>query len=452
MTPLPEVTAAEAADDFGWFDAHPNRSSRLTVLTSVSRLYATKRIRQHRKTGKVIKTPYGCETHFRVKQVDLSGFDHLCKCLDALTQRPFAFVIRGEPLSDTDLNKTRRLAHSDPETGEAAAFAEHKRSWFAGDVDKVKKPAALDPIADPEGAIEYLIGLLPPELHDASCWWQFTCSQSLPGCEDRLSARLWFWLLDPLDDASLTRWAHCANKVSKLIDPSIYRVVQPHYIADPVFEEGMRDPLPRRHGVRIGLDKAVSLLIPEPSADDRYVGGDGYVGLGIEGHLAEIGGERGFRAPMVSAIAAYFTANGSEANPDVIKARVREAIAHADPGGRTAAELDRYCSDRHLNDIVEWVRARERVNPRPATTQSPGEFLQSLSGSVPVGSERVKTIRAIAQHLLRQRYLNPRLAVSLVDAFNQVRCTPPLPNEQVRAIVNALATREINAATGANNA
>jgi hypothetical protein len=132
----------------------------------------------------------------------------------------------------------------------------------------------------------------------------------------------------------------------------------------------MRDPLPRRHGVRVGLDKAVTLLIPEPSAEDPYVEGEGYVGLGIEGHLAEIGGERGFRAPMVSAIAAYFTANGADTNPEPIKGSVREAIARADPGERGAADIARYCSDRHLNDIVGWVRARERANPRPASADS----------------------------------------------------------------------------------
>jgi hypothetical protein len=314
----------------------------------------------------------------------------------------------------------------------------------------VKKPVAIDPVTDPEGAIEHLIGLLPPEIHDASCWWQFTCSQNLPDCEDTLSARLWFWLIEPLGEAALTRWANCANKVGKIVDSSLYRVVQPHYIAGPIFDEGMRDPLPRRHGVRIGLDDAVSLLIPEPSADDPYVGGEGYVGLGIEGHLAEIGGERGFRAPIVSAIAANFTANGAEANPEPIKARVREAIASADPGGRTAAELDRYRSERHLNDIVGWVRARERVNPRPATpAQTAAEFLQSIGDSVPIGSERVTATRAIAQHLLRQRYINPQLAVSLVEAWNQVHCTPPLPAEQVTTITRVIAVREIKRANNA---
>ena len=92
-------------------------AGRLTVLTSVSKLYATKRIRQHRKTGKLIKTGYGHETHFRVSQIEVTGFGHLCRCLDALTQRPFSLVIRGEPLPETDLNNTRRVSHADAEKG-----------------------------------------------------------------------------------------------------------------------------------------------------------------------------------------------------------------------------------------------------------------------------------------------------------------------------------------------
>ena len=55
--------------------------TRLIVLSSVSELYATKRIRRDRKTGKIVKTPHGRETHFQIKGVDLNGFDHLCKCL-----------------------------------------------------------------------------------------------------------------------------------------------------------------------------------------------------------------------------------------------------------------------------------------------------------------------------------------------------------------------------------
>jgi len=132
------------------------------VLFSVSNLYATKRIRRDHKTGKIIKAGYGNETFFRVKRVNLNGFDHLCTCLDALTKQPFALVIRGEPLPETNLNHTRRVNHEDAEKGYQAAFTEAARHWFAVDIDKVKKPVAIDPVSNPDAAIEFLIGLLPP--------------------------------------------------------------------------------------------------------------------------------------------------------------------------------------------------------------------------------------------------------------------------------------------------
>jgi hypothetical protein len=414
----------------------------MTVLTSVSRVYATKRIRRDRKTGKVIKTPYGLEKHFGVTPVSLSGFERLSRCLDRLTQRPFAFVIRGEPLPGIDMTKARRLVHADPETGECATFEEAPRRWFAVDMDRIKCPPLTSPVDDPDDAIEHLIGLLPPELGDASCWWQFTCSQSLPGTEDRLSARLWFWLAEPLDGASLTRWALSANKGCEgtLIDPSIYRAVQPHYVAAPIFEDGMRDPLPRRHGIRKGLDEAVSLVIPKASADDPYVGSTGYVGISIEGHLAQIGGDRGFRAPMVSAIAAYFSANGANAEPEAITRRVREAIAAAPLGGRTDADIARYRSDRHLNNIIGWVRARERANPAPR--QSFSDMLDGLAAKVPIGAERQRAVRMLAEHLLRRLY-SPKLAAALTADWNAVHCAPPLLPDQIEMIVTEAARKQI---------
>jgi hypothetical protein len=192
--------------------------------------------------------------------------------------------------------------------------------------------------------------------------------------------------------------------------------------------------------VRVGLDEAVSLLIPEPSAEDPYVDGGDYIGLGVEGHLAEVGGDRGFRVPIVSAIAAYFTANGADAHPEPIKARVREAISRADPGERGADDIARYCSDRHLNDIIGWVRARERANPRPKS--SPPK-LNTLADSVPAAEERVPAVRAIAAALIRCNSIPARLALSLTEAWNEQHCWPPLSHDQTRAIVSALARRQM---------
>jgi hypothetical protein len=416
-------------------------SRRLSVLTSVSELYATKRIRRDRKTDRIIKTNFSNETWFRCRQVELSGFGHLCRILDALTSRSFSLVIRGEPLPKTDLNRTRKVNHADAQKGYPAAFAEAARHWFAVDLDKIKCPVAIDPVTDPEGAVEHLVGLLPPELHDGSCWWQFTCCQNLPGYEDTLSARLWFWLTDPLDGPALTRWARAANKAAglRLIDDSLYRVVQVHYVAAPIFEDGMRDPLPHRHGVRVGLDEAVSLVIPEPAPHDpeNYVAG-GFVGVGVDGFVAQIGGAEGFRKPMVAAIASYYATNGANAAPGPIKARVREAIGQADPGGRSDADIARYSSDRHLDEIIAWVRGHERTKP-VSVNPSPAE----LATAIAIGDERQRALHGVLRHLLRQRYLDPHLAVTLAHCFNQARCSPPLPDDEIEALAAAIARQKL---------
>ena len=419
--------------------------ARMIVLFSVSRLYATKRIRRDRKTDKVIVNGYGKETFFSVTTVDLTGFPHLCRYLETLTQRSTMFVIRGEPLSDTDRKKTRRLIHADPETGECPTFEPAARLWFAVDIDKVRKPAAIDPVADPEGAIEYLIGLLPPELHDASCWWQFTCSQNLPGNEETLSARLWFWLTEPLDDAALTRWGRAANKSAghKLIDDSIYRAIQPHYVANPIFEDGILDPLPRRHGIRAGLDEAVTLVIPDPDpADPESCGREGFIGRGVDAYLGDIGGDRGFRHGMMGAIASYYATNGPDADPETIRALVRNAILNAPGGQRSDRDIDRYCSDGHLNEMIGWVRQRERQNPKREHRHRPN--LEAIALSVPVAEERAPAVRAIADKLLRCKSIPPQMALALTEAWNEQHCSPPLPCNQVRGFVNTLAGRFAN--------
>jgi hypothetical protein len=336
----------------------------LTVLITDGGL-ATKQIRRHHRTGQLIVTPYGRAKYFRVHEHPVDGIVSLAAVLDRLTRASRAFVIRGAPLPGIDRARCRRLRYPDPQTGAAATFTDADRHWFALDLDELARPAAIDALADPEGAIEYLIGLLPPELYDATCWWQFTSSQGLPSTTDTLSARLWFWAADRVSDAELTRWSQSANRRAgyRLIDQSLFRAVQPHYIAAPIFN-GMPDPLPVRHGMRIGLDDAVSLVIPEPDRAHHYAGGTSFaIGRGVTAYLDEIGGPRGFRAPILSAIASYFSVNGPTADHEAIKALVRASIDAAPAGGRDAACLDRYRSDRHLDEMLQWCTQREKARP-----------------------------------------------------------------------------------------
>ncbi len=336
----------------------------LTVLHSVNRRHATKRITRNPKTGEIKNRSYDREHHFRVEIVPVGNFADLCTALTRFTEQPFAFVIRGEPAPGINPNYTRRLLHPDHKSGDPATFTAAPRHWFAVDMDHIAAPVTIDPVTDPDGAIDHLIGLLPPELADASCWWQWTSSQSLPGREDTLSARLWYRSVEPLGDADLKRWAATANGSVKLIDIALYSPVQAHYIARPVFD-GMTDPLPRRYGVHAGLEDEVSLILSPPDPKNPEVAsGQGYApGRGVQAYLVEIGGGHGFRVPIKSAVASYIAIHGSKADGEPLKAAIREAIDGADAGGRSTDEIERYRSDEYLDDLIRWTRERHGDQP-----------------------------------------------------------------------------------------
>jgi hypothetical protein len=318
----------------------------LTVLHSVDGKYATKRIVRYPKTGKIDNHGYDKAFWFKVETVAAGNFAGLAATLYRLALLPYAFVIRGAPLPGINLHYTKRRFR--PHGGEPATFGAAMRYWLAIDMDHVEAPLT-DPAADPEGAVEHLIGLLPAELRDGSCWWQFTSSQSLHG-NGLLSARLWFWNEVPLADADLKRWA-----IRGLVDPSLYQPTQPHYIAAPLFD-GMADPLPRRCGVRRGLEDTVSLVIPPPASRDPETVGGWAPGRGAEAYIAEIGKPH-FREPIKSAIASFVAVHGSKADASMLKERIRAAIAAADAGRRPRDVIERYASDEHLDDLIKAIRA-----------------------------------------------------------------------------------------------
>jgi hypothetical protein len=290
------------------------------------------------------KTGYGNETYFRVEERPVGSFADLVRELERLTTEPHSFVIRGAPLPGIDRRRHRRLLK--PRDGIPATYSPAARHHFAIDLDKLPRPAGIDPADDPEAAIEYLVGKLPPELGEASVWWQLTASQGLPGA-DTLSARLWLWSDEPLADDDLKGWALAANAAhgDKLIDPSLYRAVQPHYVAAPIFT-GMDDPLPLRFGARKGHHTcAAPVMLRALQAVDE--------------HLTMIGGPKGFRGPIVSTIAAYIAKNGADAPDAPIKTLIRGHLSEVGPGKRSEDDLDRYGSDEHLDDIIAWLRQQQ---------------------------------------------------------------------------------------------
>jgi hypothetical protein len=343
----------------------------IAVLHSVNRKHAAKQFTRvvNRKTGeaKIRNKSYGKENRFRVEIIRLSGFVDLAAALDRLIHQIFAFLIRGVPIAGINLNHTPRWKR--PHSSQPATFEAAAHNWFFLDLDHIPAPPLCDVVNDPGAAIEHLIGLLPAQVHDATCWYEFTSSHGLPKADpaapDTLSARLGLWSEVPLTDDELKRWATAVNKAAgyKLIDPSLYDCIQPHYVAAPSFF-GMADPLPRRHGIRRGLEETVSLIIPPADAKrPDAIGGAGYaVGRGAAFYLSRIGKPH-FRGPIVSAIASFIAINGAEADCEDFKNDIRKAINAADPGGRDEDALERYKRDEHLDDIIAAIRAFQGDKP-----------------------------------------------------------------------------------------
>ena len=94
-------------------------------------------------------------------------------------------------------------------------------------------------------------------------------------------------------------------------------------------------------------------------ADAAERGGSfGLPGCGYSGYLA-VGGASGSAGRLLQAIAACVAASWPEVDLAQLKADLRQRIFAADPSGRPRATIERYASDRHLDQIITWVLRRE---------------------------------------------------------------------------------------------
>jgi putative DNA primase/helicase len=385
-------------------------SDQLTVLIAAPGKLAAKTFRRD-KDGKIKTRNYDQLKFFAVESIEVTGIETLAAALDKVAGNTRAAVVRGSPLPGINRRHTRRLLKPDRKTGDQPTFQEEPRHWCSFDVDHIECPIAIDPRTDPEGAVEHVIGLLPPEFHDCSCYWQFSSSQCVfPDAKDTLSLHLWYWSSEAFDNVALKRWAIATNQAVglRLIDPALFNPVQIHYVARPAFN-GLKDPLPRRSGLRKGLDNAVSILIPppDPKRPDTPSAAGYEPGAGVEAYLAEIGGPKGFRDPIKSAIGSYVAISGSQADAEPLKERIRDAIARADPGGRSAAEIERYHSDKFLDDLIDWTRLQHGAQaPKIFIAEPPPHIIDPAIPDHPIGA-RTPELPLI--------YLNPGQRGRIVD-------------------------------------
>lgn len=219
----------------------------LTVLTSRGPLLTK------RWTAEGIQ-PYDRAKNFTVSGVPVDDIKGLSLALEDLHGVPRACVIRGEwtGTGDVDGFTTRDLDH----------FEEQPRHWVCLDVDGWEMPIGMDLGAHAAEAVEHFVReALPAEFQGTSYHWQLSSSAGKPGAEHLLKAHVWFWLSEPRSGSELEAWAR-ALKLP--VDVTVFRTVQVHYTAAPIFDDGIADPIPVRSGYHEGLlGDEVDLVMPD---------------------------------------------------------------------------------------------------------------------------------------------------------------------------------------------
>lgn len=224
----------------------------ITVLRCRYGHRATKRWHIDPATGELLCDGYDAGYRFAVTEHEVDGLHGVGSVIDRIRRDPRNFLVMGEPLPDVDLRDCRRLLYQHKD-GTPPSFRAVPRRWLPLDFDDVPGPFAFD-TADAELAAEHCRTRLPSEFRSAGFVYQATSSCGFKrGCR----VRLFFWLDRAIGTAEADRWlSRCP------VDPSVWRAVQPIYVADPILEHGVADPV---KGERFGIvgDSHDVVTVPE---------------------------------------------------------------------------------------------------------------------------------------------------------------------------------------------
>ncbi|MGH7074017.1 MAG: hypothetical protein ACREFD_07435 [Stellaceae bacterium] len=318
--------------------------------------------------------------YFYCEPYPVSGIYELGKVLFKLERRPDICVIRGFPAPGVDLSQQVRRMKRPDSKGKTWFVERAGQPWVLLDIDKKPVPPEIDPVRDPKAAMSYLVeNCVPPYLRDVTFVGQWSSSTGMKG-PGLLSAHLWFWLDRPMTEVELKTWYFADSWLrdhEHHIDPTLFRLVQIHYTAAPIFE-GVTDPLPRRTGIKKGAKDVASLPIPEhaeatasPRSRSRPSGhqsagasGSNYDVLsntrGFDAKLALIGDGttadgihlQGFHRVITAAAASYASAHGKTFDRNELKEILRGAINAAPKHAGREGDIVGYLGDEYLDSAI----------------------------------------------------------------------------------------------------
>lgn len=180
---------------------------------------------------------YGKAKYFELLEREVGGIHSLSAVLKEIETDPHAAVIRGGYCGDRNVHE--KILR------QKCNFHDVPRYYMMLDVDGYK--TRRDWRADPAGAVrECIESTLPSVFHGVSVYWQLSASAGHPSKGDDLRVHIWIWSNTPHTSAELRKWA---DAVRLPCDHSLFDSVQIHYVAAPVFEDGVIDPIKYRSGL-----------------------------------------------------------------------------------------------------------------------------------------------------------------------------------------------------------
>ena len=195
---------------------------------------------------------YDKAKYFEPKTVEVANLAELSAILVRLQDKPRCCIIRGEFKGREHAAKIADAIDGESYLRKKVLYDDKPKHFCLIDVDGYTPSRAKTPIEDPVGAIEeYISRHLPESFQGKSYHWQLSSSAGTPGKEHLLKAHLWFWLDVPYTSAQMNAWA---KSIGPAIDSAVFRTVQVHYTANPIFKDGAVDPVPVRSGLETGWD------------------------------------------------------------------------------------------------------------------------------------------------------------------------------------------------------
>jgi hypothetical protein len=340
------------------------QTDRVTVLRTFGPL-ATKRVIRT-ADGSVDYVDYDPAKHFRVTEHSVSDLLSLAALLDATSQCKRSVIVRGEPIPGINRNRATRTLRDkiDPETGEVLETATLKsvpRRWLLLDIDDVPCAPDID-IFDADVVVPYVASLLPTQFHAVSCRWSFTSGH---GIKSGIRVRLAYWLSRPLITDEFKAWlgerfwdeSTTTPTLRKRwpVDLSVFGANQPNYIAPPVFEDGIVDPVPVRSGLWRGDTDEVTpphIDLTKPTLP-LYTGDAPLPCGGYDAYRALIGVDE-MHAPIWSAVCSYFRRNGAGVDAQWLRDDLESVIRER---GRDIAHITKHLSK--LDGMIARARASE---------------------------------------------------------------------------------------------